>query len=356
MTDIRYILNKLCDESDLTREEIITLLENRDQEIQAELAKNASAVARKHYGNKVFVRGLIEFTNYCRNDCYYCGIRCGNKNAERYRLSKDEIVECASYGYDLGFRTIVLQGGEDMFYTDDMMVDIIKSVKKEHTDCAVTLSIGEKSYESYKAFFDAGADRYLLRHETADPGHYAKLHPSNLSSENRKQCLYNLKKIGFQTGAGFMVGSPYQTLENIADDLLFLKKLDPEMIGIGPFIPHKDTVFADEKAGGLDLTLYLLSIIRLMLPTVLLPATTALGTIDPRGRELGILAGANVVMPNLSPVGVRKKYALYDNKICTGEEAAECMNCLKNRISNIGYEIVADRGDNIKYKNMKEGK
>ena len=356
MTDIRYILNKLCDESDLTREEIITLLENRDPEIQAELAKNASAVARKHYGNKVFVRGLIEFTNYCRNDCYYCGIRCGNKNAERYRLSKDEIVECASYGYDLGFRTIVLQGGEDMFYTDDMMVDIIKSVKKEHTDCAVTLSIGEKSYESYKTFFDAGADRYLLRHETADPGHYAKLHPSNLSSENRKQCLYNLKKIGFQTGAGFMAGSPYQTLENIADDLLFLKKLDPEMIGIGPFIPHKDTVFADEKAGGLDLTLYLLSIIRLMLPTVLLPATTALGTIDPRGRELGILAGANVVMPNLSPVGVRKKYALYDNKICTGEEAAECMNCLKNRISNIGYEIVSDRGDNIKYKNMKEGK
>ena len=187
MTDIRYILNKLCDESDLTREEIITLLENRDPEIQAELAKNASAVARKHYGNKVFVRGLIEFTNYCRNDCYYCGIRCGNKNAERYRLSKDEIVECATYGYDLGFRTIVLQGGEDMFYTDDMIVDIIKSVKKEHSDCAVTLSIGEKSYESYKAFFDAGADRYLLRHETADPDHYAKLHPSNLSSENRKQ-------------------------------------------------------------------------------------------------------------------------------------------------------------------------
>ncbi|MBR4403908.1 MAG: [Clostridiales bacterium] len=348
---MQNIIQKLCDTGTLTREEIITLLENRDSEIQAELAKKASEASKKHYGNKVFVRGLIEFTNYCRNDCYYCGIRCGNKNAERYRLSKDEIVECASYGYGLGFRTIVLQGGEDMFYTDDMMVDIIKSIKEVHPDVAVTLSIGEKSYESYKAFFDAGADRYLLRHETADVNHYAKLHPKNLSAENRQQCLYNLKKIGFQTGAGFMVGSPYQTTENIADDLLFLKKLDPEMIGIGPFIPHKDTVFADAKAGDLNLTLFLLSVIRLMLPTVLLPATTALGTVNPRGRELGILAGANVVMPNLSPVGVRKKYALYDNKICTGEEAAECMNCLKNRISSIGYEIVTDRGDNIKYKN-----
>ena len=356
MTEIQDIIQKLCDTGDLTRDEIITILENRNSEIQSELAKRASETAQKHYGNKVYVRGLIEFTNYCRNDCYYCGIRCGNKNAERYRLSKEEIVECASYGYGLGFRTIVLQGGEDMFYTDDMMVDIIKSIKKEHPDCAVTLSIGEKSYESYKAFFDAGADRYLLRHETADFDHYAKLHPKNLSPENRQQCLYNLKKIGFQTGAGFMVGSPYQTVDNIADDLLFLKKLDPEMIGIGPFIPHKDTVFADEKAGDLNLTLFLLSVIRLMLPTVLLPATTALGTINPRGRELGILAGANVVMPNLSPVGVRKKYALYDNKICTGEEAAECMNCLKNRISSIGYEIVTDRGDNIKYLDMKQAK
>ena len=356
MTDIQNVIQKLINTGDLTRDEIICLLENRDSETQSYLAEKASAVARKHYRKKVFIRGLIEFTNYCRNDCYYCGIRCGNKKADRYRLSKEDITECASYGYDLGFRTIVLQGGEDMFYTDEMMVDIIKSIKKDHPDCAVTLSIGEKSYESYKAFFDASADRYLLRHETADAEHYSKLHPSNLSSENRKQCLYNLKKIGFQTGAGFMVGSPYQTNENIADDLLFLKELDPEMIGIGPFIPHKDTVFAGEKTGGLDLTLYLLSIIRLMLPTVLLPATTALGTIDPRGRELGILAGANVVMPNLSPVGVRKKYALYDNKICTGEEAAECMNCLKNRIRNIGYEIVTDRGDNIKYINMKEGK
>ena len=353
MTDICDITEKLFAAESLTRDEIICLLENQTTELQSYLAEKASATARKYYGNKVFVRGLIEFTNYCRNNCYYCGIRCGNKNASRYRLTKEEIIECASHGYELGFRTIVLQGGEDAYFTDKMMTDIIRSIKKDHPDVAVTLSIGEKSYESYKAFFDAGADRYLLRHETADFGHYAKLHPSNLSAENRQNCLYNLKKIGFQTGAGFMVGSPYQTNENIADDLLFLKKLDPEMIGIGPFIPHKDTVFAEEKAGELDQVLYLLSIIRLMLPTVLLPATTALGTIDPRGRELGILAGANVVMPNLSPVGVRKKYDLYDNKICTGEEAAECMNCLKNRISNIGYEIVTDRGDNIRFINNK---
>lgn len=351
--NVRIITDKLCSTGELTREEIIFLLENRDAETQAYLAEKASETARKHYGNKVFVRGLIEFTNYCKNDCYYCGIRCGNKNAQRYRLTEDEILECASHGYGLGFRTIVLQGGEDAFFTDEKMVGIIKGIKREHPDCAVTLSIGEKSYGSYKKFYDAGADRYLLRHETADPEHYAKLHPQTLSSENRKQCLYNLKEIGFQTGAGFMVGSPYQTLENIADDLLFLKKLDPAMIGIGPFIPHKDTVFAGEKAGTLELTLFLLSMIRLMLPTVLLPATTALGTIDPRGREKGILAGANVVMPNLSPVGVRKKYDLYDNKICTGEEAAECMNCLKNRIENIGYEIVTDRGDNINFKNRK---
>ena len=349
MTDVQSVIQKLVSSGDISREEIILLLENRNADIQSVLAEKASAAARENYGNKVFVRGLIEFTNYCKNDCYYCGIRCSNKNASRYRLTRDEILECASHGYDLGFRTIVLQGGEDAFFNDDLVVDIVKSIKREHPDCAVTLSIGEKSFESYKKFFDAGADRYLLRHETADPVHYSKLHPSNLSSENRKECLFNLKKIGFQTGAGFMVGSPYQTIENIADDLLFLKKLDPEMIGIGPFIPHKETPFADEQAGTLELTLYLLSIIRLMLPTVLLPATTALGTIDPRGRELGILAGANVVMPNLSPVSVRKKYDLYDNKICTGEEAAECMNCLKKRIESIGYEIVTDRGDNIRY-------
>lgn len=342
-------LQKLLDGKALSREEIVCLLVNRDKKTQALLAEEASSVARKTYGNKVFVRGLIEFTNYCKNDCYYCGIRCSNKNASRYRLRRDEILECASYGYDLGFRTIVLQGGEDAFYTDELIVDIVSSIKKMHPDCAVTLSIGEKSRESYQSYFDAGCDRYLLRHETADPAHYAKLHPATLSADNRKRCLNDLKEIGYQTGAGFMVGSPYQTLENIADDLLFLRKLDPEMIGIGPFIPHRDTPFADFKAGDPGMVLYLLSIIRLMLPTVLLPATTALGTIDPHGRELGIKAGANVVMPNLSPMGVRKKYSLYDNKIYTGAESAGSLDRLKEQMSAIGYEVVTDRGDNARF-------
>jgi len=351
MNDVGCIVRKLCDRAVITRDEIIHLLNNRNSDTNALLAEKASAVSRGIYGNKVYIRGLIEFTNYCKNDCYYCGIRCSNKNASRYRLSEEEITGCASYGYDLGFRTIVLQGGEDPYYTDEKIIRIIRSIKSEHPDVAVTLSIGEKSYDSYKSFYEAGADRYLLRHETADYDHYARLHPSSMSAANRQKCLRELKEIGYQTGAGFMVGSPYQTYENIADDLLFLRDLDPAMIGIGPFIPHRDTPFADQDQGSLELTLFLLSVIRLMIPEVLLPATTALGTIDPRGRELGILAGANVVMPNLSPVGVRKKYALYDNKICTGEEAAECMNCLGNRMKNIGYELTVDRGDNIKFKN-----
>ena len=357
MDKVQDVLQKLCKTSDLTRDEIIFLLNNRTKDVQEFLAREASATAQKAYGNSIYVRGLIEFTNYCKNDCYYCGIRCGNKNASRYRLTKDEILNCTAHGYELGLRTFVLQGGEDPFFTDELIVDIVRLIKSQHPDCAVTLSIGEKSFESYKAYYEAGADRYLLRHETADHAHYSKLHPESLSAANRQECLFNLKKIGFQTGAGFMVGSPYQTLENIADDLMFLKKLDPEMIGIGPFIPHKDTKFASEPQGDLDLTLFLLSILRLMFPQVLLPATTALGTIDPMGREKGILAGANVLMPNLSPVGVRKKYTLYDNKICTGEEAAECMNCLKGRINKIGYDIVVDRGDNKEYLDTKkEGK
>ena len=357
MSDIENVLQKLCKTSELTRDEIIFLLNNRTKDVQEFLAREASSVARKYYGNSIFVRGLIEFTNYCKNDCWYCGIRCGNRNASRYRLNKEEILGCTAHGYELGLRTFVLQGGEDPFFTDERIIELIKAIKQQHQDCAVTLSIGEKDYDSYKAFYNAGADRYLLRHETADHAHYSKLHPSELSAANRQECLFNLKKIGFQTGAGFMVGSPYQTYENIADDLMFLKKLDPEMIGIGPFIPHKDTKFANEPQGELDLTLFLLSVLRLMFPQVLLPATTALGTIDPTGREKGILAGANVLMPNLSPVGVRKKYDLYDNKICTGEEAAECMNCLKARINRIGYDIVVDRGDNVKYvNNKKEGK
>ena len=294
---------------------------------------------------KVFPRGLIEFTNYCKNNCYYCGIRRDNNHADRYRLSKDEMLECCKNGYDLGFRTFVLQGGEDPYYTDERMVDIIRSIKLLYPECAITLSIGEKSRESYALFRKAGADRYLLRHETANEEHYGKLHPASMSLPNRKQCLYYLKELGYQVGAGFMVGSPGQTLDCIAEDLIFLQELKPHMIGIGPFIPHHDTIYANEKAGSVELTLFLLSVIRLMLPKVLLPATTALGTLDPFGREKGIEAGANVVMPNLSPVKNRKLYDLYDNKICTGEEAAECKGCLSRRMEKIGYQLVYERGD-----------
>jgi len=309
------------------------------------LFERARATAQKVYGKHIYMRGLIEFTNYCKNNCYYCGIRAENANAQRYRLSKEEILACCKIGYPLGFRTFVLQGGEDPYYTDDILVNIISEIKSAYPDCAVTLSIGERDYASYERLFGAGADRYLLRHETANDAHYRTLHPDAMSLANRKQCLYNLKKIGYQVGCGFMVGSLRQTIDNIIDDLLFIKELQPHMVGIGPFIPHSDTPFKNEKAGDMRLTLNILAILRLMQPNLLIPATTALGTIDAHGREMGILAGANVVMPNLSPPDVRKKYLLYDNKICTGEEAAECAACLRSRIQQTGYEIVVTRGD-----------
>lgn len=345
---MKYLIDKLENHQILTREEFGALLEFRTDEDAKYLFRRAVAVRRSAYGDDVYMRGLIEFTNYCKNDCYYCGIRKSNYKADRYRLTKEQILECCLDGDNLGFRTFVLQGGEDPYYTDEKIVDIVRSIKKNHPHCAVTLSIGEKSYESYKAYFDAGADRYLLRHETANDEHYAKLHPQSMSLDNRKQCLFNLKEIGYQVGCGFMVGSPYQTNECLIDDLLFMKELDPHMIGIGPYIPHNETLFADKKAGTLDLTLFLLGMIRLMLPKVLLPSTTALGTIHPQGREKGILAGANVVMPNLSPLDVRKKYMLYDNKICTGDESAACRVCLQGRMASVGYQLVVSRGD---YKN-----
>ncbi|MHB1485468.1 MAG: [FeFe] hydrogenase H-cluster radical SAM maturase HydE [Saccharofermentanales bacterium] len=339
------LINKLKKDGTLAREEFIALLSTWTGE-DREFARNtARKIADEQFGKKIYIRGLIEFTSYCRNDCYYCGLRKSNLVAQRYRLTKNEILDCCKTGYDLGFRTFVLQGGDDMAFTDDKLSDIINSIKSFHPDCAITLSLGEKERSSYQKLFDAGADRYLLRHETADSSHYSSLHPSSMSLEHRKKCLYELKDIGFQTGCGFMVGSPYQTTGNIADDLLFIKDLEPQMVGIGPFIPHCDTPFKNEPAGSFELTLLLLSIIRIMMKNVLLPATTALGTVDPRGRELGILAGANVVMPNLSPVAVRKKYSLYDNKICTGEEAAECRACLEKRVNSAGYEIVTGRGD-----------
>lgn len=342
---MKDLILKLKKNHFLSDNEFKLLIEDDSEETLSHLNTEASLVRKKVYGNDVYIRGLIEFTNYCKNDCYYCGIRKSNNSAERYRLTDEQILDCCETGYNLGFRTFVLQGGEDGFFTDEKIVKLIKKIKKGYPDCAVTLSIGERSDDSYKAFFDAGADRYLLRHETADFEHYSKLHPSNLSLENRMKCLYALKEIGYQVGCGFMVGSPYQSTDSIIQDLKFIKELNPHMVGIGPFIPHNATPFNSFKQGSLNLTLRLLSIIRLMLPNVLLPSTTALGTIHPLGREKGILAGANVVMPNLSPSNVRKKYLLYDNKICTGDEAAECILCMKNRMKSIGYEIVTSRGD-----------
>lgn len=337
------LVEKLFEKGDLTDEELKTIIEN--ESFNAPLAQAADIRRRENYDDKVYIRGLIEFTNYCRNNCYYCGIRCGNKQAERYRLTKEEILLCCDEGYRLGFRTFVMQGGEDPFYTDDMICDIVSEIKQRYPDCAVTLSIGEKTRESYQAFFDAGADRYLLRHETADSVHYGKLHPKEMSLENRKRCLFDLKEIGYQVGSGFMVGSPYQTTENLIADLRFLQKLKPDMIGIGPYIAHADTPFAEFKSGDVMLTLRLVSILRLMFPYALIPSTTALGTIHPQGRELGLKAGANVVMPNLSPVSVRKLYSLYENKICTGEEAAQCRGCLERRVESAGYRIVTDIGN-----------
>ena len=341
----KTVVDRLEQTQFLEKQELEFLLQTKDANLLEYLRERADAVRKTIYGNQIYMRGLIEFTNYCKNDCYYCGIRGSNSHAQRYRLSKEQILECCKTGYELGFRTFVLQGGEDAYYTDERLCDIIRTIKTNYPECAITMSVGERSRESYQAMYDAGADRYLLRHETADHAHYEKLHPSVLSLENRKQCLWTLKEIGFQVGCGFMVGSPYQTIDTLYEDLQLIKELQPQMVGIGPFIPHKDTPFREEQAGTLDQTLRLLSIVRLLQPHVLLPATTALGTIHPKGREQGILAGANVVMPNLSPTDVRGKYLLYDNKICTGDEAAECRFCMQNRMESIGYQVVVDRGD-----------
>ena len=345
MSELISLIDKLNIYHSLSLEEYERLIAGRNDEAAAYARTLADRARREFYGNSVFVRGLIEIGNVCRNDCLYCGIRRSNNHCQRYRLTFENIIDCCREGYELGFRTFVLQGGEDGFYNDGVLCNLISAIKTDHPDCAVTLSLGERSRESYQRLYDAGADRYLLRHETADAAHYGMLHPKELSFENRMRCLYDLKDIGYQVGCGFMVGSPGQTCAHLAKDLKFIEDFKPDMCGIGPFIPHKHTPFRDEPAGKVELTCYLLSIIRLIHPPVLLPSTTALGTIDPLGREKGIQAGANVVMPNLSPVSVRKKYELYDNKICTGEEAAQCRGCLNQRMLSIGYEIVTDRGD-----------
>lgn len=340
------VVEKLIKNRKLSKEEYIELIAQwEDPEVNDRLKTEAAKLRDQYYGKKVYTRGLIEFTNYCKNNCYYCGIRRGNKNAERYRLSKEEILECCVEGYRLGFRTFVLQGGEDPYFTDERIVDIVKEIREKYPNCAITLSIGEKSFEAYKKFREAGADRYLLRHETADESHYQMLHPKEMSLAIRKECLFNLKKLGFQTGAGFMVGAPGQTYETLAEDLSFLEELQPQMVGIGPFIPHHDTIFAKETAGSVEMTLFFLAVIRIMLPKVLLPATTALGTMDTFGREKGMAAGANVIMPNLSPLRFRDKYALYDNKISTGDEAAEAVEEMRKRMKNAGYELIQERGD-----------
>ena len=339
------LIDRLERERDLSDAELAALIECSDPQTLDYLAARARAVRDAHYGRKVYIRGLIEYSNYCKNDCLYCGIRRSNRNAEHYRLSKEQILDCCRTGYALGFRTFVLQGGEDPYFTDERAVSIVSAIRGEFPDCAITLSMGERGRESFQRLFDAGANRYLLRHETADCDHYARLHPAELTLQNRMQCLRDLKDIGYQTGTGMMVGSPFQTTDCLVRDLRFIQQLQPQMVGIGPFIPHHDTPFAQYPAGTARQTLTLLSMLRLMLPCALLPATTALGTIDGDGREKGMDAGCNVVMPNLSPRDYRSKYLLYDNKIATGDEAAESLNSLKERMARAGYEIVTDRGD-----------
>ncbi|MCL1881238.1 MAG: [FeFe] hydrogenase H-cluster radical SAM maturase HydE [Oscillospiraceae bacterium] len=349
MKNLNNIITELKLQKNLLREDFKLLLTANGEE-QKSLHKTARETSQEVFSNKIYMRGLIEFTNYCKNDCYYCGIRKSNAEASRYRMTKAEILERCKSGYELGFRTFVLQGGEDPYYTDEMLCDIVKSIKCDYSDCAITLSLGERSYESLKLLRVAGADRYLLRQETSNAEHYLSLHPQSPNSmtlASRQKCLFALKELGYQLGCGFMVGSPNQTLDHIIDDFAFIKELDPAMVGIGPFIPHSKTPFANELQGGLGLTLNALAILRLMKPNLLLPATTALGTIDSSGREMGVLAGANVVMPNLSPPKFREKYLLYDNKICVGDGPSRCSNCIRGRMKKIGYEIVESRGDYV---------
>ena len=342
---MKELIERLERERDLTNAEFAVLLDQSSGADRDFLFERARAVRDAHYGRKVYIRGLIELTNYCKNDCLYCGIRKSNASCERYRLTKEQILSCCESGYALGFRTFVLQGGEDGWYTDERMTDIVRAMRQAYPDCAITLSMGERGRESFKRLYDAGANRYLLRHETADEAHYARLHPVSMTLTHRLQCLRDLKEIGFQTGAGFMVGSPYQTTECIVQDFRFLQELKPQMVGLGPFIPHHATPFKDFPAGSTERTLLCLSIVRLLLPNVLLPATTALATIDGDGRIKGMNAGCNVVMPNLSPLEDRSKYLLYDNKASSGEEAAESLRALREHLAAAGYEVVIDRGD-----------
>lgn len=339
LVDELSCMHTLCD-ADMRK-----LISNADECNAAYLMRKAREAADKAYGKDIYIRGLIEISSYCRNNCYYCGIRKGNGKAERYRLTAVEIMECVDYGYQLGFRTFVLQGGEDAAFSDDILTDIIKAVKDKYSGCAITLSLGERTYDSYMRLYEAGADRYLLRHETADSGHYGKLHPAQMSYCKRIECLRQLKEIGYQTGCGMMIGSPYQTVDNIIEDIRLIERLKPHMVGMGPFIPHKDTCFADYKAGSAALALRIMAVIRLIIPDVLLPSTTALETIVGDSHKSGVLAGCNVIMPNLSPAYAKEKYMLYNNKACNGTEDAAGLMALKDNMESIGYTIVTGRGD-----------
>ncbi len=344
------LIDRLEKNRSLTTEEYAFLVERHDEKAAAYILEKAVKARQAVYGKDVFIRGLIEISNICKNDCFYCGIRASNQKCDRYRLTEEDILACCAQGFALGFRTFVLQGGEDGYFSDERLIPLIRKIKTLYPDCALTLSLGERSFESYKSLKAAGADRYLLRHETADQEHYEKLHPHHMSFQNRMECLENLKALEFQVGCGFMVGSPFQTSQTLAKDLKFIETFSPAMCGIGPYITHADTPFFDQPTGSFSLTLFLLSVVRLICPCVLLPATTALSTLHPNGREMGILAGANVVMPNLSPVAVREKYTLYNNKAHTGDEAAESLKHLKESMEKIGYTVVTARGD---YKNIK---
>ncbi len=343
---MKFDFKKNVESKSFTKAELKYLLEHCDDDtLRNEIAKEARKVADQVYGKAIYMRGLVEFSNYCHNDCYYCGIRCSNQEVARYRLSKEEILQCFEEGYELGFRSFVMQSGEDYSYRDEDLCEIILKMKQKYPDCALTLSIGEKPYDSYRKYKEAGVDRFLLRHETINEKHYQQLHPNKMSQANRLRCLDDLKRLGYQVGCGIMVNSPYQTINHIIEDLEFMKQFSPHMIGIGPFIPHHKTPFKDEKQGSLNLTLMILSIVRIMLPNVLLPSTTALGSIHEYGRELGILAGCNVVMPNLSPYSLRKQYSLYDNKLYSGSESAQCLKELNERFQKIGYYLESSRGD-----------